>query len=369
VKASQPPVTILTSGVGLGLYIPALLIERRLSSRGFDVDVEVLEGHYTPAYQRTHLAHRDAHHANFALAQLAHRMARDVEHCFDQDRLRTLLERWLAQGRRNFIVWAGFWLPVIERYRRMIGGYDLDVHHCRIDAVISASFKVHPDLDAAGEEVWLWNWARREIEHEIPVAGVAPIPFDARDDRLVVHGGGWGIGTYRTTIPELARTSYSLDVVIHDASEARPRKRGDRAFMLDPAWHPWPSEPGARLAFPRMIEMNDEAAIRYRHNDDYHPMHDVIRASKAIVSKPGGCTLIDSLAAHAPVVLLEPYGYAEEANARIWEHLGFGIRFAAWRETGYNPAVLARLSANIAARAPGIDYPLAYVNRLIEYCV
>ena len=89
---------MLTSGVGLGLYIPALLIDRRLRRRQIDVDVEVLEGYYTPDYQRAHLAQRDAHHANFALAQLAHRMARDVERCLDGDRVRPLLERWRQRG-------------------------------------------------------------------------------------------------------------------------------------------------------------------------------------------------------------------------------------------------------------------------------
>lgn len=363
-NSGRPPVTILTSGVGLGLYIPALLIDRRLRRQHFDVDVEILEAYYTPDYQRAHLAHRAAHHANFTLAQLAHRMARGVEHCLDDDRLRMLLERWLQQGRRHFIVWAGFWLPVIERYRRMTGGAKLEVDHCRIDAVISASFKVHRDLAAAGEEIWLWNWAQRRIVHEIPVTAAPPIPFAARADRLVVHGGGWGIGTYRTILPELARSSHALDVVIHDLAEAPPPRNGDRALMLDPAWRPWQCEPGAGHAFPPMVDVSDGGIIRRENPADHHAMHDIIRASRAIVSKPGGCTLIDSLAAATPVVLLEPYGYAEESNARLWEHLGFGIPYAAWRATGHDPGVLARLHANIAARSPGVDYPRAYAERL-----
>ena len=364
----RPAVTILASAVGLGLYIPALLVERSLRRRQVDVEIEVIEGYYTPAYQRAHAAHRNAHHANFALAQLAHRMARGVEHCLDGERTRALLERWLHHGRRHFMVWAGFWLPIIERYRRMLRGGPLHVDHCRIDAVVSASFKVHRDLDDRGNEVWLWNSAQRRIVHEIPVTAAPPVPFGARADRLVVHGGGWGIGTYRAIVPELADARYALDVVVHDPGEAAGLRSGDRAFMLDPGWRPWQRNAGEEPAFPPMGVVADRSIAACPGNADYHPMHDVIRASRAIVSKPGGCTLIDSLAAATPIVLLEPYGYAEQSNARLWEQLGFGIPYAAWRETGCDAAVLERLHANIVARVRGVDYPRAYAQRLAGHC-
>ena len=360
----RPPVTILTSAVGLGLYIPALLIARRLQRSGVEAEVEVLEGHYTPAFQRAHVAHRAAHHANFALAQLAHRMARAVDHCLDDDRMRALLARWRREDRRRFIVWAGFWLPVLERYRASLDDGRLDVDHCRIDAAIPASFKVHRDLDARGHEIWLRNWARRSVDHEIPVTDAPPVPFRARADRLVVHGGGWGIGTYREAGRELADAHYHLDVVVHDAAEAAGLGRGDRAFMLDPAWRPWQRDPAAGSVFPPMGEVVGRTVVACPDNAEHHALHDVIREAKAIVSKPGGCTLIDSLAGQTPVVLLAPYGYAEESNGRLWEHLGFGIPYAAWRATGYDPAVLEQLAANIAARRRGIDYPRAYAQQL-----
>jgi hypothetical protein len=359
-------VTILKSAVGLGLYIPALLIERQLRARRVAAEVEVLEGYYASAYREAHLAHRDAHHASFALAKLAHRMASGVEHCLDDALVEALLGRWRQQERRHFIVWAGFWLPVLERYRRMPGTGRLEVDHCRIDAVVSASFRVHPELAGAGREVWLWNWARRWIEHEIPVSDQAPLPFAVRDERLVIHGGGWGIGTYQSTVPEFVETRYALDVVVHDLAEAPAQRAGDRAFMLDPAWRAWLRDAAGVPTFPPMIEVVNRAAGRALHNDDHHPMHDVVRASKAIVSKPGGCTLIDSLAAATPVVLLEPYGYGEESNGRLWEHMGFGISYAAWRATGYDPAVLARLHANILNRTRAADYVRGYAEQLLE---
>ncbi len=365
-----PAVTILTSGVGLGTYIPALLIERQLRGRGCRAEVVVLEDYFTPGHRDAHLAHRKAHHESFALAQMAHRMARDVADCIDGTRAGQLLERWAGEGRRHFIVWSGFWLPILEDYRRLAGGAALEVDHCRIDAEVSASFRVHPGLASAGRAVWLWHWEERRLEHRIPVTGIAPVPFAERDVRLAVHGGGWGIGTYRETARELGGTPFALDIVVHDPAEAQRPGPRDRHFMLDPGWHPWSRNAEGGHDFPPMGEITGRGEVLYRRRDDFHVFHEVIRRAKAIVSKPGGCTLIDSLDAGTPVVLLEPYGYAEKSNARIWEHLGFGISYEAWRATGFDERVLERLHANIANRAhAGIDYPGAYARRLAREAV
>ena len=139
--------TILTSGVGLGTYIPALLIARQLRALGGTANVEVIEDFYVAEKQRAHSALRDAHHYNFALAQIAHRMTRSTEGSLDEPRVARLLESWSAQSCRHFVVWSGFWLPLIQRYRAMVPGCTLSVDHCRIDATISASFKVNEELD------------------------------------------------------------------------------------------------------------------------------------------------------------------------------------------------------------------------------
>jgi hypothetical protein len=358
-------VTILTSGIGLGVYIPALLIQRQLRRLHCEAEVEVLEDYYTPERQQGHLNHKRAHHENFALAQIAHRMTRDVQECLDAERIQALIQRWAEERRENFVVWSGFWLPIVERYRQLIGSRHLNVDHCRIDAEISASFRIFPGLQANANVIWLWNGEDQRIIHEISVTGTAPVPFAGRENRLVLHGGGWGIGTYNSKALELEHTPYSLDIVIQDLSEARQGRPGDRYFMVDPAWHPWIRNAEGGHDFPPTGEVTDPRDINYKRNPDFHELHNVIRRSKAIVSKPGGCTLIDSLSSGTPVVFLEPYGYAEKSNAKIWEHLGYGISWPAWRETGYDVSVLENLHSNIMARARrGTDYPRAYVERL-----
>jgi hypothetical protein len=358
--------TILTSAVGLGIYIPALLIRERLRALGHAADVEVLEEHYEPARLRAHIAHRQAHHDNFALAQLANRMARDVQHCLDADQVQALLARWAHEGRRRFIVWSGFWLPLLERYRALVPQLRLEIDHCRIDADLSASFRIFPALRGAGTEIWLWQGDSGRVVNEIPVGDAAPLAWTQRSERLVVHGGGWGIGTYRDTLAELAQAGFATDLVVHDPAEATGRREGDRCFMLDPGWEPWLRDAAGEFSFPPMVEPGAGMAPRRQRNPRYHEFHDVIRPARAIVSKPGGCTLIDSLAAATPVVLLQAYGAAEQRNAEIWQRLGYGISLAAWRGSGYSAALLEQLHHNIAARRVAPHYPRAWAGRQLQ---
>lgn len=358
--------TILTSAVGLGIYIPALLIQQRLRAMGQAADVEVLEEHFLAARLQAHIEHRKLHHENFALARLANRMARDVQDCLDETRIQALLARWKRERRSRFIVWSGFWLPLVERYRTLAPELSLAVDHCRIDAAVSASFRVFPRLRGSGREIWLWNADQERVVHEIPVADAAPLPFTGREKRVVVHGGGWGIGNYREGLDDFAKAGYRIDLVVHDAGETAGRRPGDRCFMMDPKWEPWRREANGDFAFPPMVELCGSEVRHAAAGDPYHALHDVIREAVAVVSKPGGCTLIDSLAAATPVVFLDAYSEAEQCNAQVWQNLGYGISLAAWRDRGYSFAVLEGLHRNIASRRSAPYYPSAQEKRQVQ---
>ncbi|HEY0511087.1 MAG TPA: UDP-glucuronosyltransferase [Thermoanaerobaculia bacterium] len=362
----EPRVTVLGSGVALGVYVPALLAARQLARHGVDAEALVVESLYTAAGLDMLERYRQAYHRDFSLALMGHRMTRDVRPSLDAGAVTALLDRWRAEDRRYFSVWSGFWMPVLERYRREALG-PLSVDLCRIDAEISATFKIYQDLcDGLGDEareIWLWSLERRKLIYELPVSDQPALPWSGREDRLVVHGGGWGIGTYLDRVPELEAAGLALDVVVHDPAEAGARENGRRYFQVDPAWRAWQEE---RCRFPPFGELREP--VIFHRREERHEIYDLLRGSRAIVSKPGGGTLIDSLASATPVVLLEPYGYAEEANAEIWEHLGFGVPMARWQESGFSLDLLERLHRNLLAR-PGaasgtIDYPASLAARL-----
>jgi hypothetical protein len=356
-------VTILCSGVALGVYIPALLLNYQLQQQQLHTDVVILEHLYTPESQQKLKSHKQAYHKNFAMALMGHKMTKDIQFSLDDELVSSILNRWESDNRYNFIVWSGFWMPIIEKYRQQVAPQPVNVDLCRIDADVSATFKSYNNFNESDREIWLWNWREQKLEYELPVTTEAPIPYVARFDRFAIHGGGWGIGTYTNKIAELERSGISLDIVAYEVAESTHSNSNNRYFMVDPNWSPWLQSPNKQPEFPPFGEVNNSP--NFRNRAEYHELFDVIRQSKAIISKPGGGTLIDSLASATPIVLLEPYGYAEQSNADIWEYLGYGIAYDKWKELNYDRGILEQLHQNILNRDKStINYAQSYAKNL-----
>ena len=357
-------VTILSSGVTLGVYVPALLVERQLHDAGVMADVEVLEDLYTDEGRSRLEKMRDAFRANFALAQMAHRVPTDASASLDPDRSEALLTRWESEGRRRFVVWSGFWLTVLDRYAERVGVDELAVDLCRIDAVVSTSFRDEGDWRRRGREIWFWSADEGRLIHELPVPGADPRPFEERPRRCVAHGGGWSLGTFERAARDLESTEFDLDVIVGSADEVAPHARR-RYLTVDPTWSPSDRGPDGRPTFPPLGPAL--GASSFETDDSRSPVFDRIARSRAVISKPGGGTLVDSLAAATPLVLLEPYGPAERENAALWERLGFGISFDRWRDRGFDAATLERLHRNLLERdRETIDYPRALAREAVR---
>ncbi len=90
------------------------------------------------------------------------------------------------------------------------------------------------------------------------------------------------------------------------------KKLGYRYFMVDSEWSPWNKNQNNQHEYPPFGEIIDFNKKSFRNKEEYHEFYDLVKQSKAIISKPGGGTLIDSLASATPIILLDPYGYAEQ---------------------------------------------------------
>ena len=337
------PLTILTSAVGLGAYVAALLHHALLRDAGYRVDVEVIEGWFTDDHIERHLMHQKAFHRDFRLALAGRRMAGSVEGRLDDERINRLLTTWRRDGRTRFLVWSGYWLPVLERFTASVPDARIELDFCFSDAIESDSFRVHREpTGVVRREAWLWNWRRRALGRRLPVPAGAPLRFAERAPRLVAHGGGWGLGTYTDVLTELSLAGYALDVLGPSSPDWEGRGPRDRRYVRTPsgtlgyATRGGPHLPAARGGSPRRrgalpVELRFPAA------------HVNIREAMAVVSKPGGGTLLDSLAAATPIVLLAPWGQPEAKNGALWEELGFGIDFQRWRKTGFDHRVLEDL--------------------------
>ncbi|SMD15957.1 hypothetical protein [Kibdelosporangium aridum] len=331
-------IEILTSGVALGVHVPGLLLADRLRERGADVHVSVLERMLPEETLATTTKMKWAFHRDFRVALVGQRVAREV--AIPRQAQEAMLDSWRSRDVRRFVVFSGFWLPILERY----GATEVDV--CHVDSVVSPSFqKVKTSLSPRA--IWLANADEGTLPYSIPVTHSPPIPWESRARRLLVHGGGWGMGTYRERAVELRSHGFSLDVVAYEERDVSADP-GIRHFMIDPAWHPWHDD-----GYPPFGEVNSG----FTRGKGHHGSFDLTRTAVATVSKPGGGTLLDSLWSATPAVLLEPFGAHEKRNAELWERLGFGIPFDKWRDSGFDMAMVEKLhNALLVARESLVDY-------------
>ncbi|WP_424187014.1 hypothetical protein ACOBQX_04045 [Actinokineospora sp. G85] len=350
-------VAVLTSGVALGVHVPGLLLARRLAEVGVRARVDVVERHLPERERGLIPAAKAAFHRDFRVALAGQRLAARNSVGLVEDSVAELMARWAADDVDLLVVLSGFWLPTAHRYAAAHAG--VRVHACHVDSVASPSFTSsgggggHP---GAHEDIWLLQERDGGVARTIPVSREAALSWGERTGRLLAHGGGWGMGTYRAHAAELARAGFAVDVVAYERGDVPDERGRDRYFMIDPDWQPW-HDPG----FPPFGQIADDGRVEFTRGVDHHDGFHLTRAAVAVVSKPGGGTLMDSLSSATPVVLLEPFGAHEARNARLWVRLGFGIAHDDWVRAGRSLDVLESLHRNILAARPRA---LSYADQL-----
>lgn len=329
-------VTLLASGNSLGAYIPAMHLYTYLQSKGVGTEVHVLENLYHEEVRHKIRFTKQAFHADFSFARMGHKLAKPVDSSLDEVAVEGLLNRWKGSGVSRFAVFTGFWLPILERYKAAVGGR-LDIRLIRLDAWDTPSFKVHKQLYPSYDNVWFYEPSKLSPGSYIASNEAEPLPYAQRAGRILIHGGGWGIGTYAGTISELRKLGHGLDVIVYDPSEVAEDDGVTRYFGTKASWDPWRRDTQGRHTFPPMIRyIREDGVLREFPLGDYSAYTSLMRNCAAVISKPGGATLNDSLSFGIPFVMLEPFGDHELHNAAYWESCGFGIRFAEWKAQGFS---------------------------------
>jgi hypothetical protein len=196
-------VALLTSGATLGTHVPALILANRLRSRGDAAVVEVFERLLPAAELEKLVAAKAAFRANFNMAVAASRLVRDQAPALDPFAVDDVLERWRSQSVDRLVVLSGFWVPVVERYEDL-AATPPRVDICHLDAAPTASLRLFERRTARYNHVWMFDAERDTIPMSIPVTDKAPVSWEYRTPRVLAHGGGWGLGTYRERAFELA---------------------------------------------------------------------------------------------------------------------------------------------------------------------
>lgn len=361
-------IAVLTSGVALGVHVPGLLLSRRLAEQGVAVRVHVLEAWWSPSDRERLTRSRDAFQRDFRLALATQQLRRRHDELVSREARRRIHAGWDRDGVSRFVVLSGFWLPIVDAYVRERGGGDghgggtgggpaVDTLH--LDSVDSPSFTPYADGAGAHRAVRLMDHPSGTLPWSVPVLDAPAVPWERREDRVLVHGGGWSLGTYREAARRLEAAGVGIDLVLGSSDPDPVTARGERTrcFRIDPGWNAW-DDPG----FPPLLPVPGTAvdaapAVWTRGDGPAHPSFALTRHARATVSKPGGGSLLDGLWAATPTVLLEPFGAHEERNAELWIRLGLGVRMADWQESGHSGELLLglhRRALELRSRVP--DY-------------
>jgi len=360
-------VVILCSGFGLGFYIPGLLISATLRRAGIPTSVEVFESLMSREKLQMVERNRQAYHQNFRVALASQKVPGDTRDSWDAVAMDALLSAWQRQGCRHFMCLSGHWVHVLDQYRERMGHEVIHADLLYLDAELTPSWKwlrqLKPDYAHGYREVRLYD---DSIRYCVNTNSGPPLPYEQRSRRLVVHGGGWGIGTFQERIPSLEGSGYALDIVCYASTEAAVSSPTRRYLMDDPDWRTWHRDGKGELTFPPFGEIAAPSqAGSFRTQSGCHGLHAFIREALGIVSKPGAGTLIDSFAAATPLVLLEPFGPHEERNSHVWQAAGFGVPFAQWAKSGYSMSMLEELHKNLIAKRGAVkDYAEDYARSM-----
>lgn len=355
-------IAVLTSGISLGHYVPAVLLERRWAAAGLPVRTFLHEDLLGPRSREGIGRAKRAYHQSFRFALMAQKVGSGIAAEADPARVRALLDEWSSWENAHFVVLSGYWVPILRELTRGCPAGRFTMEHLHVDSSDSPSWAAAGDTPP-GRHAWLFSWSEQRVVQTIP-AGAAQVPFGDRERRLVIHGGGWGIGSYRDFVWEGLAAGFACDVRRYFTDDVLPGDETVREILHPDWWEPWSVDAGGRHTFPPV-------SLRTAHGEvalpalPYHPTLELIRGAVAVVSKPGGATLLDSIEAATPVVFLPPYGEHEAKNLQLWERLGFGVTLQGWRDSGFSVGLLQGLHANLlTARRSLPSYPERYLSAL-----
>ena len=305
--------------------MPALSLKKQLEARGFTADLICLEDLYTDR-DKVIEESKKSFHRDFRLAKLSYRIPTRNRQAVDPYAARDLKERLSSDAYDAVITFSGFWAGFLNELAESDARYEGRIYAVHMDASRSLSWKgaEHGCI----RDIWMYELESSSVRCMLE-------PGDSKksassDDgagtgrRILVHGGGWGIGDYSSKIKRLNEMGYPLDIVIYYPEEYAEADDVNEYYMLDPEWRP----DVRREEYPRLLRRGAEgwvpcvADLRERN-----PLRELMKRDIAVLSKPGGGTLSDSLVTATPLIFAEELAYYERDNRVLWTGKGLGMDF------------------------------------------
>lgn len=358
-------ITILTSSMGLGTYVPALFLSEYFKIKEIQCKVQLIESYLKDDKVLKFLQNKEQYHKNFKVAKLGHRLAeKQLNGLLDDEEKNHIFEEWDANKCDGFIVMSGNWMDTILKYNQMMSKEICSVYAVHMDVGSTPSWCRFMNIPSVYNiETYQENSLEYIFEYPNVFYKNDEMFRDPMESYVYIHGGGWGMGTYQKRYEEFYQNiPYRIRTTIHHADEA-DFSRGWEYYLLDASWMPWilnGEDPYPPIG--RVLE-NEIVNIPNHHHKGIYALY---QKSCAIISKAGGSTLMDSLITVTPMVFIEPIAKHELRNQNLWISLGFGITYEEWRKTNFSIRILHDMYNRLLAtrnQIPGIGQ---YLLNLIE---
>lgn len=337
---------ILGSGVALGVYVPPLLLEQELKSK-YLVEFEVIESLFLDSKLEKIIFNKKIFHNNSRIAVKAHQKTIEYSDCYDLQKIKMLFTLWEEKEIKHFIVFSGLWMFILKKYEEYIGK-KINIECVHMDSIVSNSWKNYIEEVFTKKNLWFFSEEYKNVNCYIGLEKKYPVNiFDNRKKCITLHGGGWGMGTYKSKIKELMHQDIKLNCILYFYEEVEDMCACNDYFILDEKWIPW-NKTESGYSFPPMLKLNYiDKKFEPISTDKKHGFYSILNNSLGVVSKPGGGTLLDSIETETPVIFLEPVGPYEKNNAELWIKLGFGFEYEVWKNHEFSFDILKQANEKI----------------------
>ena len=351
-KKNMKHFLLLGSTVALGVYVPALTVKKQLESRGYQADLFTMEELYTG--KESVMEETKKHfHEDFRLAKFSYRIPTRNRTVIDPEKKEQFLETLRKKPYDTIITFSGFWAEILKELRERCPEMRGHLYAIHMDAGKSHSW------DGVSREDLRNLWLYRLEEQAVYCTLEKPVINNQRRKRILVHGGGWGIGEYQTYVQQLNLQGWTVDRIVYYPQEADPKDSVNTHYLLDPAWKP----DAGKKEYPRLLKMEQGEWIPFEESrEKRNPITVLMEQDLAVLSKPGGGTLADSLSHTVPLLFAPPLASYEADNQELWELKGFGMKAEDFLACMSKEETLAEMRHRLEEQSESLPCVLDYLE-------
>ncbi|EDP95405.1 hypothetical protein U8527_17100 [Kordia algicida OT-1] len=333
-------INILTSVIGYGIYFPALIVYEQLKALHYNVNIYIIERYFDEKATSEFELTKTAFQKDVRLVQIASRIPVKYTKKLSDEKTERLFQNWSNNNTTHFLCFSGLWLETLQDYKKQQPNCVIDI--CRVDSAVSSTWEAllrHKNLIT--NDVSFFDAKATKINYVLNIPEIKPLPYSERSQNVTIHGGGWDLGDFTSKTEQFTK-DFHVNLIVNGLQELSAKNI--TLFANQPNWNPLYEN-----GFPPFGRMDSTSKLALENYEKHPGILTVLAKSKAIVSKPGGMTLMDSLITETPLLFLKSVGKNENSNQQLWENLQLGISLEAWQQSKDKTALLQEMQSRILA--------------------